>query len=163
VKLHLVDATYELFRAYFGAPPKRAPDGVQVGAVRGVLYSMMTMLRSGEATHVACATDAVIRSFRNDLYDGYKTEDGVPADLLAQFPLVEEALRALGVVVWPMIEFEADDALASAAVAAAVDDVVEQVLVCTPDKDLGQVVGGKIVQLDRRKREIRDAEGVRAK
>lgn len=116
MKVHLVDVTYELFRAYFGAPKLASPDGREVGAVRGLLGSMLSLLQQEGATHVACASDTVIRSFRNDLYAGYKTEAGVPLDLLAQFPLAEEGLRALGLVVWGMIELEADDALAAGAV-----------------------------------------------
>jgi 5'-3' exonuclease len=160
-EVHLIDATYELFRAWFGAPPKQAPDGREVGAVRGLLASLISLLKGG-ATHVGCATDHVIRSFRNDLYDGYKTEAGVPEALLAQFPLAETAMRALGLVVWPMVEFEADDALATAA--ARYRDRATRVLIATPDKDLAQcVVGDRVVMLDRRKSIITNEDGVVAK
>lgn len=162
--VHLVDGTYELFRHYHApGPGHRDPDGVEVGAVRGVVLTVLGMLEQG-ATHVGVATDHVIESFRNDLWPGYKTSAGVPADLLAQFPLLEDALRALGVTVWAMVELEADDALASAAAVAAADPRVRRVVVCTPDKDLAQCVGGKVVQLaDRRKGVVLDAAGVRAK
>jgi 5'-3' exonuclease len=160
-RVYLIDATYELFRAWFGAPPKRSPKGVEVGAVRGLLASMLSLLRGG-ATHVGCATDHVIRSFRNDLYAGYKTEEGVPPELLAQFPIAEDAMRALGLVVWPMVEFEADDALAAAAHRYC--DEAEQVLLATPDKDLAQcVIGTRVVMLDRKTEAILDEDGVRAK
>jgi 5'-3' exonuclease len=160
-RVHLVDATYELFRSYFGAPALLAPDGRQVGAVRGVLASMLYLLQQEGATHVGCAADTVIESFRNDLYAGYKTGAGVPADLLAQFPLIEEGLRALGLVVWGMVELEADDALATAA--ARLRAEAEQVVVCTPDKDLAQcVVGTRVVMLDRRRKKTIDEDGVRA-
>src|SRR5207248_10468156 len=132
------------------------------GAVRGVLAMVLQMIETG-ATHIGVATDHVIESFRNDLWDGYKTSAGMDPELLAQFPLLEDALDALGVPVWPMVELEADDALASAAAVAAPDPRVEQVIICTPDKDLGQCVGGKIVQLDRRKDAMLDAAGVRDK
>jgi len=162
VKLHLVDGTYELFRAHFGAPPRQAPDGREVGAARGVVETLLALLRAPDVTHVAVATDHVIRSFRNELYDGYKTEEGVPAELLAQFELVERAIRALGVTVWPMIEHEADDALASGAARFAGE--VEQVVLATPDKDLAQcVVRDEVVLWDRRREIVLDAEGVRAK
>jgi 5'-3' exonuclease len=164
VKVHLVDATYELFRAYFGAPKLLAPDGREVGAVRGLLASMLYLLGGEGATHVACASDTVIRSFRNQLWPGYKTEEGVPADLLAQFPLAEEGLRALGLTVWGMIELEADDALAAGAARYAADPEVEQVVICTPDKDLAQCVdGSKIVLYDRRQKKLLDAAAVQAK
>lgn len=162
MKLHLVDGTYELFRAHFGAPARQAPDGREVGAARGVVETLLVLLRAPDTTHVAVATDHVIRSFRNDLYDGYKTEEGVPPELLAQFELVERAIAALGVTVWPMIEHEADDALASGA--ARFGGQVEQVLLATPDKDLAQcVVGDHVVLWDRRRGIVLDAEGVRAK
>jgi 5'-3' exonuclease len=149
-----------LFRHYYALPSARDRDGHEVAAVRGVLASVLGMIREG-ATHVAVATDHVIESFRNALWPGYKTGEGVEADLLAQFPLLEDTLRAAGVVVWPMIEFEADDALAAAAVAATRDVRVDRVIVCTPDKDLAQCVRGKrIVQLDRRTRVMRDEAGV---
>ena len=160
-QVHLVDATYELFRAWFAVPSKRAPDGREVGAVRGMLGSLVGMLARGEATHVGCATDTVIRSFRNDLYAGYKTEEGVPADLLAQFPLAEDGMRALGLVVWPMMDFEADDALATA---AARYRERAKVFVATPDKDLAQCVEGeRVVMLDRKSGRVLDEDGVRAK
>jgi 5'-3' exonuclease len=160
--VHLVDATYELFRAYFAVPPSKAPDGLEVGATRGVLNTLLYLVQQEGATHVACATDQVIRSFRNDLYAGYKTEEGVEETLLAQFPLVEEAMAALGFVVWPMVEFEADDALAAGAARFAAQ--VEQVLIATPDKDLAQCVRGRrVVMLDRRRKTTLDEDGVRAK
>lgn len=145
-------------------PPARDKDGHEVGAVRGVLASVLSMIHSGGATHLAVATDHVIESFRNDLWPGYKTGDGIEPDLLSQFPLLEEALTALGVVVWPMIEFEADDALAAGAELAEKDERVRRVVICTPDKDLAQSVRGtRVVQLNRRTREIRDEAGVVAK
>jgi 5'-3' exonuclease len=163
MRVHLLDGTYELFRYYFAMPSARDADGREVAAVRGVVASVLSMLTGG-ATHIGVATDHVIESFRNRLWRGYKTSAGVDPELLAQFPLLEEALTALGVVVWPMIEFEADDALASAAVKAAEDDRVEQVIVCTPDKDLAQVVRGtRIVQLNRRTRVTYDEAGIVAK
>lgn len=161
MQVHLVDGTYELFRHYFAVPPSKNAAGVEIAAVRGVVRSMLFMLNGG-ATHVGVATDHVIESFRNGLWPGYKTGAGVAPDLLAQFPLLEDALRALGVVVWPMVKYEADDALASAAKQAAA--YAGQVLICTPDKDLAQcVVGAHVVQLDRRKEEIRDEAGVVAR
>jgi 5'-3' exonuclease len=161
-RVHLVDATYELFRAWFAMPPSKAPDGREVGATRGVLSTLLSLCRDEGATHVACATDHVVRSFRNDLYAGYKTEAGVPEELLAQFPLVEEAIAALGLVVWPMVEFEADDALATGAARYA--GTVEQVVIATPDKDLAQCVRGReVVMLDRRRKRTLDEEGVRAR
>jgi 5'-3' exonuclease len=164
MKLHLVDGTYELFRAHFGAPPATSPDGRQVGATCGLLRSLLSLLTTPGVTHVACAFDHVIESFRNDLFDGYKTSDGVPEELLAQFELAERATRALGVVVWPMVEFEADDALATAAARWAEADGVEQVVICTPDKDLAQCVRGtRVVLFDRLRRLVFDEEGVRAK
>jgi 5'-3' exonuclease len=150
VDVHLVDGTYELFRHYYALPSARDENGREVAAVRGVLASVLGMIRDG-ATHIAVATDHVIESFRNELWPGYKTSAGVEPELLAQFPLLEEVLSAAGVVVWPMVEFEADDALAAAAVAAARDRRVERVIICTPDKDLAQCVrGAHIVQLNRR-------------
>jgi 5'-3' exonuclease len=161
--VYLIDGTYELFRHYFAVPSAKDDTGREVGAVRGVLTSLLGMMRAGE-TCIGVATDHVIESFRNAMWAGYKTSAGVPADLLAQFPLLEEALAALGVTVWPMVEFEADDALASAAALAAADARVDRVLVCTPDKDLAQVVSGtRVVQMDRRARSIRDEAGVVAK
>ena len=160
MEVYLVDGTYELFRHYYALPSVRDRDGYEVAAVRGVLASVLGMIREG-ATHVAVATDHIIESFRNGLWPGYKTSEGIEPDLLAQFPLLEDTLTAAGVVVWPMVEFEADDALAAAAVAAAGDPRVERVIICTPDKDLAQCVRGtRIVQLDRRKRITRDEAGV---
>jgi 5'-3' exonuclease len=163
VKVHLLDGTYELFRHHFGAPSHVNGDGHEVAATRAVLGSVMGMLEGG-VTHLGVATDHVIESFRNFLYAGYKTSAGMDPLLLAQFGLLEEALTAMGVHVWPMEELEADDAMASAAAVAADDTRVEQVIICTPDKDLGQcVVGDRVVQLDRRKDVITNEEGVIAK
>jgi 5'-3' exonuclease len=163
MNVHLIDGTYELFRHFFAVPSASDATGQEIAAVRGVLASVLSMTEGG-ATHLGVATDHVVESFRNDLYPGYKTSEGVPPELLSQFPILEEALVAMGVVVWPMVEFEADDALASAAVKAAQDDSVEQVLICTPDKDLSQCVSGtRIVQLDRRREVLRDEAGVVAK
>jgi 5'-3' exonuclease len=163
MEVHLIDGTYELFRHYYAMPPAKDEDGREVGAVRGVVNSLLGMITAG-ATHVGVATDHVIESFRNRLWRGYKTGAGVDPPLLAQFPLLEEALTALGITVWPMIEFEADDALAAAAVAAARDPRVERVIICTPDKDLSQCVrGSRVVQMDRRARTIRDEAGVVAR
>jgi 5'-3' exonuclease len=160
LQVHLVDGTYELFRHYYALPSARDEGGLEVGAVRGVLASVLGMIRDG-ATHVAVATDHVIESFRNLLWPGYKTGEGIEPHLLAQFPLLEETLSAAGVVVWPMIEFEADDALAAAALAAAGDARVDRVIICTPDKDLAQCIrGSRIVQLNRRTRVMRDEAGV---
>ena len=164
MKVHLVDGTYELFRAHFGAPPAIAPDGSPVGAVRGLVRTLLALLASPDVTHVACAFDHVIESFRNGLYAGYKTSEGVPAELLAQFALAEDATRALGIVTWPMVEMEADDALATAAARFAEAGEVEQVVICSPDKDMAQCVRGKkVVCLDRRQRKLLDEPGVRAK
>jgi len=161
MKIHLIDGTYELFRNHFGAPPKKAPDGREVGATLGLLRSLMMLLSSPEVTHLACAFDHVIPSFRNDLFAGYKTGDGVDPDLLAQFPLAEEAVSALGVVVWPMVEFEADDALATAVVRFSKAKSVEQIVLCSPDKDLAQLISGKrIVGWDRRREIVLDEKGV---
>lgn len=161
MRVHLVDGTYELFRHYFALPPSKNETGDEVAAVQGVLRSILTMLGSG-VTHLGVATDHIIESFRNDLWPGYKTSVGVSPDLLAQFPILEDALRALGVVVWPMVKFEADDALASAAQEAA--RYAEQVIICTPDKDLAQcVVGDHVVQLNRRTRKIMNEGDVVAK
>jgi len=163
VIVHLVDGTYELFRHYYAVPPARDEQGREVAAVRGVLASMRSLAREG-ATHIGVATDHVIESFRNRLWPGYKTGEGIEPDLFAQFPLLEEALAAAGIVVWPMVEFEADDALASAAAIAAADPRVERVVICTPDKDLAQcVVGTHVVQLHRRTRMLVDEAGVVAK
>jgi 5'-3' exonuclease len=160
LNVYLIDGTYELFRHYYALPLARDENGREVAAVRGVLASVLGMIKEG-ATHIGVATDHVIESFRNDLWPGYKTSAGLEPDLLAQFSLLEEVLSAAGTVVWPMVEFEADDALAAAAVAAALDTRVEQVVICTPDKDLAQCVrGSRIVQLNRRTRVIRDERGV---
>ena len=161
--VHLIDGTYELFRHFFALPPAADVNGREVGAVRGVLASVLSMVEGG-ATHIGVATDHVVESFRNDLYPGYKTSEGVPEELLSQFPILEEALEAMGVVVWPMVEFEADDAMASAAGKAVKDDRVRQVLICTPDKDLAQSVAGtRVVQVDRRRNIVYDEPGVVAK
>lgn len=158
--IYLVDGTYELFRHYYALPSARDSDGHEIAAVRGVLASVLGMIHGG-ATHIAVATDHVIESFRNGLWPDYKTSEGVEPDLLAQFPLLEDVLSAAGVPVWPMVEFEADDALASAASAAARDARVTRVIICTPDKDLAQCVHGtRIVQLNRRTRVTLDETGV---
>ncbi len=158
--VHLVDGTYELFRHFFAVPQASDSEGNEIGAVRGVLTSVVSMLEAG-ATHVGVATDHVVESFRNELYPGYKTSEGVAPELLSQFPLLEEALELMGVKVWPMIPYEADDALASAAARAAADERVQKVFICTPDKDLAQcVVGTRVVQFDRRRGILRDAAGV---
>jgi len=158
--IHLVDGTYELFRHYYALPSARDSDGREVAAVRGVLASVLGMMKGG-ATHIGVATDHVIESFRNGLWPDYKTSEGIEPDLLAQFPLLEEVLSAAGIIVWPMVEFEADDALAAAAMAAARDERVEHVIICTPDKDLAQCVRGtRIVQLNRRTRVTIDEAGV---
>src|SRR5277367_969188 len=160
MNVYLIDGTYELFRHFFAVPSAKDVSGREVGAVRGVLGSVLSMIEHG-TTHLGVATDHVVESFRNDLYPGYKTAEGVAPDLLSQFPILEEALASMGVLVWPMIEFEADDALASAAAKAALDKQVDKVIICTPDKDLSQsVVGTRVVQLDRRREEIRDEAGV---
>jgi 5'-3' exonuclease len=160
VDVYLIDGTYELFRYYHAVPSARDAQGMEVGAVRGVLGSVLGMINRG-ATHVGVATDHIIESFRNRLWPGYKTGAGIEPDLYLQFPLLEEALAAMGVVVWPMIEYEADDALASAAAAAARDSDVSRVIICTPDKDLAQCVeGARVVQLNRRTNVIRDEQGV---
>jgi 5'-3' exonuclease len=161
--IHLIDGTYELFRHFFAVPASADFDGQEIGAVRGVITSVFSMIQRG-ATHLGVATDHVVESFRNDLYPGYKTSEGVAPQLLSQFPILEEALEAMGVVVWPMVEFEADDALASAAGKAAQDQRASRILICTPDKDLCQcVVGTRVVQFDRRHEAIRDEAGVVAK
>jgi 5'-3' exonuclease len=163
MKVHLVDGTYELFRHFFGVPSHHNDEGREVAAIRGVLGSVFGMLSDG-ATHVGVATDHVIESWRNDLWPGYKTGEGVDPELWSQSGPLEDALVALGVTVWPMVDDEADDALASAAVVAAADPAVEQVIICTPDKDLGQcVTGRRVVQLDRRKNVMLDEAGVKAK
>jgi 5'-3' exonuclease len=160
LEVHLVDGTYELFRHYYALPSARDQDGCEVAAVRGVLASVLGMVKAG-ASHIAVATDHVIESFRNQLWDGYKTSEGVEADLLAQFPLLEEVLLAAGILVWPMVEFEADDALAAAAQAASTDSSVDRILIYTPDKDLAQSVRGtRVVQVNRRTRVTFDQEGI---
>lgn len=164
MNVHLVDGTYELFRAHFGAPPATGPQGKEIGATRGLVRSLRALLREDGVTHVAVAFDQVIESFRNALFPGYKTAEGVPEALLAQFPLAEQAARALGLVVWPMVEFEADDALATAAARFAEVPEVERVFVCTPDKDLAQCVRGtRVVGLDRMRRRLMDEKAVQAK
>jgi 5'-3' exonuclease len=163
MRVFLVDGTYELFRHYYGVPPHRTAEGAEVAATRGVLWSMLRLLEQG-VTHLGVATDHVIESFRNDLWPGYKSSAGLDPQLLGQFGLLEVALEAMGVVVWPMVELEADDALAGAAAAAADDPRVEQVVICTPDKDLAQCVrDGRVVQLDRRGTVVYDEARVTAK
>jgi len=163
LEVYLVDGTYELFRHYYAVPSAKDQDGREVGAVRGVLASVLGMIRGG-ATHVGVATDHVIESFRNALWPDYKTGEGIDPTLLAQFHPLEEALVAMGVAVWPMTELEADDALASAAELASRDDRVQQVCIWTPDKDLAQCVrGDRVVQVDRKSRKIRNAAAVREK
>jgi len=164
MKIHLVDGTYELFRSFYGPPAKKAPDGREVGATLGLLNSVLALLTKPGVTHVACAFDHVIESFRNDLFPGYKTSQGVAAELLAQFALAEQAVAALGVVVWPMVEFEADDALASAAQRFRSEGGVEQVVICSPDKDFAQLVSGnQVVCWDRRRDIVYDEAAVLAK
>ncbi|MEO8358098.1 MAG: 5'-3' exonuclease H3TH domain-containing protein [Chloroflexota bacterium] len=161
MKIHLVDGTYELFRNHFGAPPKKAPDGREVGATLGLVRSLLMLLTTPGVTHVAVAFDHVIESFRNNLFAGYKTGEGVDPKLLAQFALAEEAVSALGVVVWPMLEFEADDALGTAAMRFRKNKAVEQIVVCSADKDLAQLVAGsQIVCWDRRRDIVMDEAGV---
>jgi 5'-3' exonuclease len=161
MKIYLVDGTYELFRNHFGPPPRKAPDGREVGATLGLLRSLLLLLATPGITHVACAFDHVIESFRNGLYPGYKTGAGVDPNLLAQFTLAEEAVAALGLVVWPMVEFEADDALVSATARFKHEAEVEQIVLCSPDKDLAQLVSGsRIVGWDRRRNILIDEAGV---
>ena len=161
LKIHLIDGTYELFRNYFGAPKKKSPGGREVGATVGLLRSLVALLARPDVTHVGCAFDHIIESFRNTLHSGYKTGEGIEPDLLSQFPLAEQAVSALGIVVWPMVEFEADDALATAAARYKSEHGVEQVVICSPDKDLAQSVqGSKVVCWDRRREIVYDAEGV---
>jgi 5'-3' exonuclease len=164
MRVHLVDGTYELFRSYYGAPTATAPGGAEVGATRGLLRTLLALLRQESVSHVAGAFDTVIESFRNRLFPGYKTGAGVPADLLAQFPLAERAAHALGIVVWPMLEYEADDALATGAALWAEAPGLEQIVICTPDKDVAQCVrGDRVVCLDRRRHRLLDEAGVTAK
>jgi len=161
MKIHLVDGTYELFRGYFGPPAAIGPTGREVGATRGLIRSLLVLLQQPEVTHVAVAFDTVIESFRNDLFAGYKTGAGLPEDLASQFELAEAATRAIGMTVWSMHEFEADDAIAAGAQRYASDDRVEQVIMCSPDKDLAQCVrGNRVVSFDRMRRIVRDEDGV---
>jgi 5'-3' exonuclease len=161
--VYLIDGTYELFRHFFALPSALDPNGQEIAAVRGVVVSVLSMLERG-VTHIGVATDHVVESFRNELYGGYKTSEGVPPELLSQFPILEDMLQAMGIVVWPMVYFEADDALASAALKASQDERMGMVFICTPDKDLGQcVVGTRVVQLDRRREILRDEAAVVAK
>ena len=165
MQVHLVDATYELFRAHFSPrPPVLGREGVVLSGVSGLVEQLLYLLREQGATHVGCATDRVIRSFRNDLYPGYKTEVGIDPELLAQFPVAEAAIEALGIVLWPMVQYEADDAIAAAAERFAADARVERILICTPDKDMAQCVrDDRVVLWDRRRDLVYDDAGVRAK
>jgi len=161
MKIHLIDGTYELFRAYYGAPPRKNPEGIEVGAALAFSRTLMVLLRQKDSSHLACAFDHTVESFRNDLFAGYKTGEGIETDLLGQFSLVERAASALGLVIWPMVEFEADDALATGVLRFSTEPEVEQVVVCSPDKDLAQCVqGSHVVCLDRRRDRILDEEGV---
>jgi 5'-3' exonuclease len=161
VKIHLIDGTYELFRAYYALPSLVAPDGREVAAVRGLAQTLLALLRQDGVTHIACAFDHMIESFRNGLFAGYKTSAGVPEDLLGQFELAERAVFSLGIVVWPMVEFEADDAIATAAARWWDATGVEQVIMCSPDKDLAQMVrDDRVVVLDRRRNLVLDEAGV---
>lgn len=161
MKIHLIDGTYELFRSYYGPPRKQAPDGREVGATLGLLRSLLSLLSDPQVTHLACAFDHEIESFRNDLFAGYKTGEGVDPELLEQFPLAEEAAHALGVVVWSMVEFEADDAIATAAVCFQDEPAVEQIVICSPDKDLAQLVSKqRVVCWDRRRDLVYDQAAV---
>ena len=161
MKIHLIDGTYELFRAYFAVPPTKAPNGLEVGAVRGLIRTLLALLRQGDVSHLGFAFDHVVESFRNDMFAGYKTGQGTPEELMGQFPMAERAASALGLVVWPMIEFEADDALATAANRWKDAPDVNQVVICSPDKDLAQVVQDrKVVCLDRRRQVTLDQDGV---
>jgi|SRR5688572_6485589 len=163
MQVHLIDGTYELFRHFYALPSARDERGREMAAVRGVIASILSMINAG-ATHIGVATDHIIESFRNEMWIGYKTGDGIEPDLLAQFPLLEDALSELGIVVWPMVEFEADDALAAAAARAAGDPRVDRVIICTPDKDLAQCVRGtRVVQMNRRTRTIFDEDAIVAK
>ena len=161
MKVHLVDGTYELFRSYFALPPIQAPDGRPVGAVRGIVQSLLYLLREDQVTHVGCAFDHVVKSFRNDMFDGYKTDNGTPEDLLAQFELAERAVESLGILAWPMVEYEADDAIATATAYCTGLSEVEQVVICSPDKDLAQMVqGDSVVCYDRRRETVMGEPGV---
>lgn len=161
MKIHLIDGTYELFRSFYGPPPKKAPDGREVGATVGLLRSLLALLSEPDVTHIACAFDHVVESFRNDLFMGYKDGTGIDPDLLAQFVLAEEAVAALGIVVWPMVEFEADDAIATATVRFMPDTAVHQIVICSPDKDLAQLVSGdRAICWDRRREIVYDETAV---
>src|SRR5437868_2350196 len=163
MEVYLIDGTYELFRHFFAVPPVKDTNGQEIGAVRAVVNSVRRMIDEG-VTHLGVATDHVIESFRNKLFSGYKTGEGIPPELYSQFPILENELEAMGIVVWPMVEFEADDALASAAVKAAQDPRVSRIVICTPDKDLSQCVSGtRIVQLLRRTRVMLDEAAIVAK
>ena len=164
IQVHLVDGTYELFRGFYGAPERKAPDGREVGATRSVMRSLCALLAEPGVTHVACAFDHTVESFRNELFEGYKTGEGIDPDLFAQFELVEAACRALGIVAWPMVEFEADDAIAAFAARAAKEKRVARVVICSPDKDLTQCVRGtRVVCRDRMREKTLDEDGVREK
>ncbi|MEO5705387.1 MAG: 5'-3' exonuclease H3TH domain-containing protein [Candidatus Limnocylindrales bacterium] len=165
MRVHLVDATYELFRAHYAPrPPTIGRDGLNLSGVAGLIDQLLYLLRDEGATHVGCATDRVIESFRNDMYPAYKSSAGMPPELLRQFPIAEQAISALGLVLWPMVEFEADDAIAASCVRFAADPAVEQILICTPDKDMAQLVRGeRIVLLDRRRRITYDEPAVMEK
>jgi 5'-3' exonuclease len=165
MEIHLVDATYELFRAHFAPrPPVLGRDGIVLSGVSGLVEQLLYLLREEDATHLGCATDRVIESFRNERFAGYKSSAGMPPELLAQFPIAEAAVEALGIVLWPMVEFEADDAIAAAAVRFAADPRVDRILICTPDKDMAQLVeDARVVLWDRRRGLIYDDAGVRAK
>ena len=164
MEVYLIDGTYELFRAYFALPALESPNGQPVGAVRGLVQSLLRLMRDNEVTHIGCAFDSVIPSFRNDLFPGYKTGEGTPPELLSQFPLAERAVDALGIRVWPMVDFEADDAIATAVEQLRAHPAVERILICSPDKDLGQLVeGDRVVCLDRRRELMIDEPGVVAK
>ena len=161
MKIHLVDGTYELFRAHFGQPPRLAPDGMQVSAVRGLIQTLLSLTRQADVTHLAVAFDSEIKSFRNEIYQNYKDGSDTPEDLRLQFPLAERAVYSLGISVWPAYDFEADDILGSAAVSYILDPEVDQVVICSPDKDLAQVVRGEqIVCLDRKNNSVIDESGV---
>ncbi len=161
MKIHLVDGTYELFRSFYGPPPRKSPDGREVGATIGLLRSLLSLVSNSSVTHIACAFDHVIESFRNDLFQGYKTGEGIDPDLFSQFPLAEEAVAALGIVVWPMVEYEADDAIATATMRFKDEPAVDQIVICSPDKDLTQLVSGnQIVCWDRRRDILYDEAAV---
>ena len=164
MEVYLIDGTYELFRAYFALPALESASGRPIGAVRGLIQSLLRLMRNSDVTHIGCAFDSVIPSFRNDLFPGYKTGEGTPPDLLSQFELAERAVAALGIFVWPMVEFEADDAIASAAEQLRQDPDVQRIVICSPDKDLAQLVEGeRVVCLDRRREQTIDEQGVVAK